>query len=329
MAATDKILEVRELKTFFFTKKGVAKAVNGISFDLRQGEILGIIGESGSGKSVAVKSLLQIVAKPGKIVSGEILFKGQNLLKDAKAMDKARGRDITMIFQEPMTSLNPVLTIGRQMTEGLIQHFHASKKEAAEIACHYLSLVKIHNPQDILARYPHHLSGGMRQRVMIAMALSTKSSILLADEPTTALDVTIQQQIIYLLKELREQLRTSIVFITHDMGVINEIADHTAVMYCGRIQEYAATYDIMKNPRHPYTQALLEAIPSIDADQEVLRTIPGFVPSLLSLPPGCSFSNRCRYCRQICTEREPDLTEIVPGHQVRCWNYAAAGPQEG
>lgn len=321
----EKILEVKNLHTYFYTKAGVAKAVNGVNLSLEKGEILGIIGESGSGKSVAVKSILQIVPKPGKTAEGEIIFEGRDLLKDKKAMNEVRGRDITMIFQEPMTSLNPVLTIGRQLTEGLRLHLGLSKEEAEKRACDFLRQVKITNPEELLTRYPHHLSGGMRQRVMIAMALGTDAKILIADEATTALDVTIQQQIIYLLKELRDKFGMAIIFITHDMGVINEIADNTAVMYCGKIQEYSSTYEVMKNPKHPYTKALLEAIPSIDRKQEKLETIPGSVPSLLSLPEGCSFSNRCRECMQRCHEEEPHLYRLPDGHEVRCWKYAEAG----
>lgn len=321
----DKILEVKNLHTYFYTKAGVAKAVNGVSFSLQKGEILGIIGESGSGKSVAVKSIMQIVPKPGKIADGQVLFEGKDLLADKHSIDDVRGKDITMIFQEPMTSLNPVLTIGRQLTEGMRLHLGLSKAEAEERACKFLKQVKITDPQELLTRYPHHLSGGMRQRVMIAMALGTDAKILIADEATTALDVTIQQQIIYLLKELRDQLGMSIIFITHDMGVINEIADNTAVMYCGKIQEYASTYDIMKYPKHPYTAALLEAIPRIDDDQEILSTIPGNVPGLLNLPVGCSFSNRCSECREICKEKEPDIYRLPDGHKVRCWKYADIG----
>ncbi|WP_130862315.1 ABC transporter ATP-binding protein [Bacilliculturomica massiliensis] len=321
----ENILDVKNLHTYFYTKAGVSKAVNGVNFSLREGEILGIIGESGSGKSVAVKSILQIVPRPGKIAEGQIIYRGRDLLADKQAIGQVRGKDITMIFQEPMTSLNPVLTIGRQLTEGIRLHLGLSKEEANQRACEFLKQVKITNPEELLTRYPHHLSGGMRQRVMIAMALATDTKILIADEATTALDVTIQQQIIYLLKELRDRLHMSIIFITHDMGVINEIADNTAVMYCGKIQEYASTYEVMKHPRHPYTEALLKAIPSIDAEQQKLSTIPGSVPSLLALPEGCSFSNRCTQCTDRCREEEPKLIRLEDGHRVRCWKYDGQG----
>ena len=318
-------MDVKNLHTYFYTKAGVSKAVNGVNFSLREGEILGIIGESGSGKSVAVKSILQIVPRPGKIAEGQIIYRGRDLLADKQAIGQVRGKDITMIFQEPMTSLNPVLTIGRQLTEGIRLHLGLSKEEANQRACEFLKQVKITNPEELLTRYPHHLSGGMRQRVMIAMALATDTKILIADEATTALDITIQQQIIYLLKELRDRLHMSIIFITHDMGVINEIADNTAVMYCGKIQEYASTYEVMKHPRHPYTEALLKAIPSIDAEQQKLSTIPGSVPSLLALPEGCSFSNRCTQCTDRCREEEPKLIRLEDGHRVRCWKYDGQG----
>ena len=326
--AQEYLLEVRDLKTHFITKAGVGKAVDGVSFTLKRGEILGLIGESGSGKSVAVKSILQIVTKPGRIVGGEVIFNGVDLLADKAAMQAVRGRDITMIFQEPMTSLNPVLTIRRQMTEGVMLHLKVSRSEAEKIACKYLTLVKIPNPEETLKRYPHHLSGGMRQRVMIAMALATNSSLLIADEPTTALDVTIQQQILFLIKDLRDQLNMGVIFITHDMGVINEVSDSTAVMYCGTIQEYASTYEVMKRPLHPYTQALIEAIPRIDSEQELLNTIPGTIPSLLELPQGCSFSNRCNYACERCTKETPELYDVGGGHMVRCWKYAGDSGKE-
>ena len=328
-SAEDFLLEVKNLRTYFINKAGVGKAVDGVSFTLKQGEILGLIGESGSGKSVAVKSILQIVPKPGQIVDGEIYFKGNDLLGTKNMIQQVRGKDITMIFQEPMTSLNPSLTIGRQLVEGVMLHLKVSRKEAEKIACKYLDLVKISDPEEILKRYPHHLSGGMRQRVMIAMALETNSSLLIADEPTTALDVTIQQQILALIRELRDRLNMGVIFITHDMGVINEISDNTAVMYCGRIQEYATTREIMKNPMHPYTRALIQAIPRIDVEQKTLNTIPGSVPSLLHLPAGCSFSNRCQYACERCQKESPDLYDVGGGHMVRCWRYQNYSAERG
>lgn len=316
------LLSVQELQTYFITKKFVGKAVDGVSFTLQRGEILGLIGESGSGKSVAVKSILQIVPKPGQIVGGKIIFQGTDLLSNRKRIQQVRGRDITMIFQEPMTSLNPVMSIGMQMTEGIMLHQKKTRREAEEIACAFLDRVRIPNPRSVLKRYPHHLSGGMRQRVMIAMALSTNASLLIADEPTTALDVTIQKQILLLIKELRDQLHMGVIFITHDMGVINEVSDNTAVMYCGKIQEYASTRTIMEKPLHPYTKALMRAIPRINAEREQLETIPGTIPSLQELPSGCSFHNRCAFASERCRREGPALYDAGDGHLVRCWNYA-------
>ena len=323
------LLSVQELQTYFITKKSVGKAVDGVSFTLRRGEILGLIGESGSGKSVAVKSILQIVPKPGQIVGGKIIFQGTDLLSSRKSIQQVRGRDITMIFQEPMTSLNPVLSIGTQMTEGIMLHQKKTRKEAEDIACAFLDKVRIPNARDVLKRYPHHLSGGMRQRVMIAMALSTNASLLIADEPTTALDVTIQKQILLLIKELRDQLQMGVIFITHDMGVINEVSDNTAVMYCGKIQEYAPTRTIMEQPLHPYTRALMRAIPRIDAEREQLETIPGTIPSLQELPSGCSFHDRCALACPRCRQESPALYDAGGGHMVRCWSYAPAAEKGG
>ena len=318
---SEKLLEVNGLKTYFYSKHNVAKAVDGVDFSLEKGEILGIIGESGRGKSVTVKSILQIVKTPGKIAGGEIIYRGTDLLANRKAISEVRGNEISMIFQEPMTALNPALRIGYQMIEGLRLHLDKSKKEAYEIAVAYLKQVKINAPDTVMHKYPHQLSGGMRQRVLIAMAISTRPNILLADEPTTALDVTIQQQIISLLKELKDTLDMSIIFITHDMGVINEITDNTVVMYCGKVMETAPTYSLLKEPIHPYSKALIGAIPRLYEDREELETIPGSVPSLSSLPAGCKFSNRCKYCMDICREKEPELLQVDDNRKVRCWKY--------
>ena len=316
----DSLLKINDLHTYFYSKRGVVKAVEGINLEVQKGEILGIVGESGSGKSVAVKSIMHLVKSPGRITSGQIFFDGDDIAsKTINEMYDIRGNKIAMIFQEPMTSLNPALKIGKQLTEGMIYHLKISSKEAEKRAVDFLRNVKINDPEEILNKYPHQLSGGMRQRVMIAMALSCNPSLLLADEPTTALDVTIQAQIIKLLKELKDKYNMSIIFITHDMGVINEISDNTAVMYCGRIMEYGTTYSIMKNPRHPYTKSLLKAIPKIDVEKEMLDTIPGNVPSLLDLPKGCKFSNRCIECEDICREKEPNILSKADGRQVRCW----------
>lgn len=318
----DSLLKINDIHTYFYSKRGVIKAVEGVTLEIKKGEILGIVGESGSGKSVAVKSIMHLVKNPGKIAKGEIIFEGENIAnKTKKEMYDIRGNKIAMIFQEPMTSLNPALKIRKQLTESMIYHMKISAREAEKRAVGFLKSVKINEPEEMLNKYPHQLSGGMRQRVMIAMALSCNPSLLLADEPTTALDVTIQAQIIRLLKELRKKHDMSIIFITHDMGVINEISDNTAVMYCGRIMEYGTTYSIMKDPWHPYTKSLLKAIPKIDVEKEMLDTIPGNVPGLLNLPEGCKFSDRCVECKDICREKEPDILSEISGRQVRCWKF--------
>lgn len=318
------LLEVKDIHTFFTTKRGTVKAVNGVSYKLDKGKTLGLVGESGSGKSVSAMSLIKLLDGNGYIDSGEIIFNGRDLIDiPVKEMTKVRGNEISVIFQEPMTSLNPVFTIERQVGEPFIIHQGLSKKEAAQEVVKMLSLVKIPYPEEVAKQYPHQLSGGMRQRVMIAMALACKPDLLIADEPTTALDVTIQAQILKLMNELQEEEGTSILFITHDLGVISQMADDVAVMYCGEIVEYApATTMFARHVKHshPYTEGLMYSIPRLDTPTgEKLEAIPGAVPHPLDLPKGCKFAPRCKYATDKCREEHPDLEEIKPGHSVRCF----------
>lgn len=317
------LLELHDLHTYFKTKRGIVKAVNGVSYQVEAGKTLGVVGESGSGKSVSAMSILKLLDGNGYIASGEIIFKDQNL-KDCSMDDmyKIRGNEISVIFQEPMTSLNPVFTIERQIAESYIVHQHMSKKEAAKKAVEMLASVKIPNPEAVAKQYPHQLSGGMRQRVMIAMALACEPSLLIADEPTTALDVTIQAQILHLMNELKREKGTSILFITHDLGVINEMADDVAVMYCGQVVEMASVNTIFgKNSfSHPYTEGLMTSIPRLDTPAGTrLEAIPGAVPHPLDLPKGCKFAPRCKYCTERCLNEEPELVEVEANHQVRCF----------
>lgn len=317
------LLEIKELQTFFSTKKGTVKAVNGVSYRVESGKTLGVVGESGSGKSVSAMSILQLLDGNGKINSGEIIFEGKDLSKcTLKEMYKIRGNDISVIFQEPMTSLNPVFTISRQLSEVYQIHQGMNKKQAAAQAVEILSQVKIPNPARVAKQYPHQLSGGMRQRVMIAMALACKPKLLIADEPTTALDVTIQAQILKLMNELKRDNGTSILFITHDLGVINEMADDVAVMYCGQVVEMSAVRTIFgKNSfSHPYTEGLMTSIPRLDTPTGTkLEAIPGAVPHPLALPEGCKFAPRCKYATERCEKEEPSLVEVEANHQVRCF----------
>jgi len=315
-----KLLEVIDLKTHFFMDEGTAKAVDGVSFDVDKGETLGLVGESGCGKSVSALSIMRLIPHPpGKIVGGRICLNGKNLLElDEERMREIRGNEISMIFQEPMTSLNPVYTCGNQIEEAIILHQKVSKKVARERAIEMLRLVGIPGPEQRVREYPHQLSGGMRQRVMIAMALSCNPSVLLADEPTTALDVTIQAQILRLLEKLQEELHMAVIIITHDLGVIAEVADRVAVMYAGKIVEYADVQGIFKTPRHPYTQGLLRSIPKLTEDKDRLMVIPGVVPNPLAFPQGCKFNPRCPLVISQCRGEEPDLRELAPGHWVRC-----------
>lgn len=316
------LLEIHDLHTYFKTKKGTVKAVNGVSYSVEAGKTMGVVGESGSGKSVSAMSILQLLDGNGYIAEGEILFEGRDLTKlGIEDLYKIRGNDISVIFQEPMTSLNPVFTVERQLSEPLMIHQHMSKKEAAAKAIDLLRDVQIPNPEAVVKQYPHQLSGGMRQRVMIAMALACKPKILIADEPTTALDVTIQAQILKLMNELQETTGTSIIFITHDLGVINEMADDVVVMYCGQVVEQASARTIFTNNEvsHPYTEGLMHSIPRLDNKGERLEPIPGVVPHPLALPKGCKFAPRCKYCTQRCLEEEPELVEVAENQLIRCF----------
>lgn len=317
------LLELKHLHTFFDTKKGVVKAVNDVSYSLEEGETLGVVGESGSGKSVSAMSIIRLLDGNGRIDSGEIYFDGKNVRECTdKEMYHIRGNEISVIFQEPMTSLNPVFTIERQIGEVFITHQGMKKKEAYRKAAAMLEQVKIPNPERVAKQYPFQLSGGMRQRVMIAMALACRPKLLIADEPTTALDVTIQAQILKLMNELKKDLGTSILFITHDLGVIREMADKVAVMYCGQIVEMADAETIFTDGKysHPYTEGLMLSVPRLNTDRSKrLEPIPGSVPNPLYLPKGCKFAPRCKYCQQRCMEEEPELAEVGPNHQIRCF----------
>lgn len=320
----DKILEVKNLKTYFYTEEGVVHSVDGLSYDLKEKETLAIVGESGCGKSVSSLSIMGIVqSPPGKIEPGsEILFEGKNLLSlTEKQMQSIRGNEISMIFQEPMTSLNPVFTVGQQIHQILHYHQKINKKKAREHAIHMLKLVGIPSPELVIDQYPHQLSGGMRQRVMIAMALSCNPRILIADEPTTALDVTIQAQILRLMTDLKEKFNTAIILITHDMGVVAEMADHVLVMYAGQAIEYGAVEDIFAKPEHPYTRGLLKSIPKLHEDVDRLYAIRGSVPSAVNFPKGCRFAPRCEDCMEICREKAPELYETGNEKKVRCHLY--------
>ncbi len=316
------LLEVKNLHTYFKTRKGIVKAVNDVSYELEPRRTLGIVGESGSGKSVSAMSILQLLDGNGYIAEGEILFEGTDLTKlTQQQMYDIRGNKISVIFQEPMTSLNPVFTIKRQLSEPFMIHQKLSKKEAEKKALEILYAVQIPNPEAVLRQYPHQLSGGMRQRVMIAMALACKPKILIADEPTTALDVTIQAQILRLMNDLQRENGTSIIFITHDLGVINEMADDVVVMYCGQVVEQTSARTIFTDceQSHPYTEGLMFSIPRIDNVGNKLEPIPGVVPHPLALPKGCKFAPRCKYATQKCMDEEPALVEVAPGQKVRCF----------
>lgn len=320
---TETILEIKNLKTYFYTEDYTVKSVDGVDLRLNRGETLGIVGESGSGKSITAFSIIQLIpSPPGKIVDGEILFKGKDLTKlSQKEIRNIRGKDISIIFQEPMTSLNPVYPIGDQIVEALRRHLQLSKKDAVHQAVNMLRLVGIPSPEKRFYNYPHQLSGGMRQRVMIAMALSCKPELLIADEPTTALDVTTQAQILDLMMDLKKRMNTSIILITHDLGVVAEAADHVAVMYAGKIMEYADVSRFFKSPKHPYSVGLLNSMPTIEDQKEVLEPIQGSIPSPSEMPTGCRFCTRCTEVRDICEAEEPELFE-VDGQQVRCWKYS-------
>jgi oligopeptide/dipeptide ABC transporter ATP-binding protein len=316
------LLEIKNLRTVFFTEDGEVPAVDGISFSIRPAEILGLVGESGCGKSVTSLSILRLLSSPGRIVGGEIIFDGKDVLRLSETeMESIRGNKISMIFQEPMTSLNPVMTIGKQVAETLVLHKKLTKKEAMDRAVQLLKDVRIPDPQRRIREYPHQLSGGMRQRVMIAMAIACKPALLIADEPTTALDVTIQAQILELLKQLRDEYQLSILLITHALGVVAEVADRVAVMYAGKIVEQAPVREIFANPLHPYTIGLMDSIPKISAERKTkLKSIEGTVPDLLRLPPGCSFYDRCKERTDRCTTKFPETISVNPEHLVACYN---------
>ena len=317
------LLELQDLHTFFRTKKGIVKAVNGVSYSVEEGKTLGIVGESGSGKSVSAMSILQLLDGNGYIDSGKILFDGKDLTQISKReLYHIRGNDISVIFQEPMTSLNPVFSVQRQVSEPFMIHQHMSKKQAASEVVKMLADVKIPNPHIVAKQYPHQLSGGMRQRVMIAMALACEPKLLIADEPTTALDVTIQAQILHLMNQLKEEHGTSIMFITHDLGVINQMADDVAVMYCGQVVEHVPARRLFAKQvkySHPYTEGLLASVPRLDTKSERLDAIPGAVPHPLALPKGCKFAPRCKYCTKRCQEEEPELVSVADGQEIRCF----------
>jgi oligopeptide/dipeptide ABC transporter ATP-binding protein len=319
---SDILLEVNRLKTYFFLDEGVSQAVDGMDFRIHKGKTLGMIGESGCGKSVSALSILQLIPMPpGKIISGEILFEGQDLLqKNKNEIKKIRGNDISMIFQEPMTSLNPVFTIGDQIMEPILLHQGVGKARARQMAIEMLDLVGIPSPAKRVEEYPHQLSGGMRQRAMIAMALSCRPKLLIADEPTTALDVTIQAQILALIKRIKKEIGMAVLMITHDLGVIAETAEDVVVAYAGKAVEYADVLTIFKSPAHPYTQALYNSIPRLtDTKKRRLEVVSGIVPNPLEFPPGCRFHPRCKHARDFCRTDEPQLISISENHRVRCF----------
>ncbi len=321
---SEALLEVNNLITEFDTDEGVVRAVDNISFAATAGETLGIVGESGCGKSVTALSIMRLLPQPmGKIVGGEILFKGQNLADlSLPQMEKIRGNNISMVFQEPMTALNPVHTIGRQLTEVLLLHKDITAQQAIQQGVKILDRVGIPSPDIRMTEYPHQLSGGMRQRVVIAIALACNPDLLIADEPTTALDVTIQAQILELIKELQKDLGMSVILITHDLGVIAETCDKVVVMYAGKVAERASVHELFDSPAHPYTQGLLASIPRMDTTPKSrLSIIEGMVPGLLDLPEGCRFENRCPHKRALCEDAPPAIDEVSPGHEVSCYRW--------
>lgn len=317
---TNPLLEVNGLKTYFFSKDSTTRAVDGVDLTVHPKEVVCIVGESGSGKSMTALSIMGLVPQPrGKIVEGEINFDGKNLVEEPTSeMAKLRGNEISMIFQEPMTALNPVLKIGNQIQEGYIRHRNVSKAEARAKAVEMLKFVSVPRAEEIMDEYPHQLSGGLRQRVMIAMAMICDPKLLIADEPTTALDVTIQFQVIDLMKKMREDFNTAILLVTHDLGVVAEMADHVVVMYAGQVVETTDADTLFESAMHPYTKGLMDSIPSINEDKEVLYSIPGIVPEASNFPKGCRFADRCPIAIDRCKEKMPELREIKPGQFVRC-----------
>lgn len=320
------ILEIRGLKTYFFTESGIVKAVDGVDLEVNAGEVVGLVGESGCGKSVTSLSIMRLVGQPGRIVEGEIVFDEQNLMQLAESeMIDIRGNRISMIFQQPQSCLNPVFKIGDQLTEVLLIHQDISNNEAEQRAIELLAMVGIPDPKRRAESYPHEMSGGMAQRVMIAMALACMPQLLIADEPTTALDVTIQAQILDLMQNLKSQTETAIILITHDLGVVAEMCDRVNVMYAGRIVEKADVVDLFQSPKHPYTEALIGSTPVLGQAGKELTAISGSVPNLIDLPPGCKFAPRCeariKFELEKCIEEEPKLKQVAPNHWARCWLY--------
>ncbi|MDM5186684.1 ABC transporter ATP-binding protein [Bacillus sp. DX4.1] len=316
------LVELKDLQTHFHTEEGTVKAVNHVSFSVQEGETVCVVGESGCGKSVTALSIMGLIAESGEVVGGEILYEGQSLLQmKEKEIRKLRGNDIAMIFQEPMTSLNPVFTVGEQIVETLMEHELLSKNEAYKKAIELIRKVGIARADEIVHSYPHELSGGMLQRIMIAIALSCNPKLLIADEPTTALDVTIQAQILDLLRQVKEEFNTSILLITHDLGVVAEMADYVVVMYGGKVIEEAPVLELFKNPKHPYTKGLLKSKPVMGQRIDRLYSIPGQVPNLVGLGEFCYFSDRCEHCMDICRKETPELQVHEDAHKVACWLY--------
>lgn len=323
------LVEFKNLQTYFYTGEGIVKAVDDVSFNIREGETVCVVGESGCGKSVTAMSLMGLIPNPpGKVIGGEILFDGKDILKfSPQEMMDMRGNRVSMIFQEPMTSLNPVFRVGEQICEAVILHQGLSKKDAEQKAINTLKIIGIPRAEEIMKAYPHELSGGMRQRIMIAMAVCCEPKLLIADEPTTALDVTIQAQILDLMKEVKDELRTSIMLITHDLGVVAEMADYVVVMYAGKVIEEACAVELFKNPMHPYTVGLLKSKPLLTGDSEAKRlySIPGQVPNPIDIPVSCYFNERCEKCKNKCRDMQPVLREVKPGHKVACFLYDEEG----
>ena len=325
------LVEFKNLETHFHTGEGIVKAVNNVSFKIKEGETVCVVGESGCGKSVTAMSLMRLIpSPPGKIVGGEILFEGKDVLKftEQELMDM-RGNDISVIFQEPMTSLNPVFKIGDQICEAIILHQHLSKEEAEKKAIEVLKIIGIARAEEIMKSYPHELSGGMRQRIMIAMAVCCNPKLLIADEPTTALDVTIQAQILDLMRNIKKEHDTAILLITHDLGVVAEMADYVVVMYAGKVVEEGPVLEIFKNPSHPYTRGLLRSKPSITEEKEELYAIPGQVPNPIGIKDSCYFHERCSECKAKCKDTIPTLHEIGENHKVACWLYEKGNTTKG
>ena len=328
---TEKLLEVKDLKVSFFTPVGEVKAVGGIDYELNYNEVMGIVGESGSGKSVEAYAIMGLLQSPGKVIGGEILFKGDNILNyDNRQMEDFRGNKISMIFQNPMTCLNPVYTIGNQLMEALFSHQQIDKKIAYDRAIEMLDLVGISNPEKRMDQYPHELSGGMRQRVMISMGLINRPDILIADEPTTALDVTIQAQILELMKDIQQKTQMSIIFITHNLGVVAKVCDRVSVMYAGKIVEQGTVDDIFYQPAHPYTHGLMRSMPRVDeVEHERLKSIEGNPVDMLNPPEGCGFCTRCEHAMKICLRKDPPMIEVGNDHRAKCWLLALQHSETG